>query len=134
MTTQLLQPQEIEVYYIIPTIRKHLAYALKKRGMTQKDIAKLFMVRESTVSQYFNSKRASLVSFNPRVIEELEKSAEKIKNNLDMIKETQKLLKVVRETRTLCDIHKKFSNINFDCDPYETGCLPYRRDTYESYA
>ena len=126
MTTQLLQPQEIEVYYIIPTIRKYLAYALKKKGMAQRDIAKLFMIRESTVSQYFNSKRASLVSFNPMIVKELERSAENIKNNFDVIRETQKLLKVVRETRTLCDAHRKFSDVRLTCDPYEMGCLPYR--------
>ena len=126
MTTQLLQPQEIEVYYIIPTIRKHLAYALKKKGMAQRDIARLFMIRESTVSQYFNSKRASLVSFNPKVVKELERSAEKIENNFDVIRETQRMLKVVRETRTLCDVHRKFSDVKLVCDPYEMGCLPYR--------
>jgi len=126
MTTQLLQPQEVEVYYIIPTIRKYLAYALKRRGMAQRDIARLFMLRESTVSQYFNSKRASLVNFNPEVVKELEKSAEKIENSFDVIRETQRMLKVVRETKTLCDVHRKFSNIKFACDPFEMGCLPYR--------
>mgnify|MGYP001577863493 FL=1 len=35
----LLQPQEIEVYYIIPAIRRQLAMYMKLSGMKQNKIA-----------------------------------------------------------------------------------------------
>ena len=64
MNLQILQPQEIEFHYILPSIRKSLSIHLKRQGLDQKDIAKLLHIRESTVSQYINNKRASKIDFN----------------------------------------------------------------------
>lgn len=113
------------MYYIIPTIRRYMASALKEQGMAQKEIAHLFGVRESTVSQYFSSKRASLVTFPENVVAEIERSTHSMKTGFDMIREVQRLLKVVRETRVLCDVHKKYSGITAPCEPFAMGCLPY---------
>ena len=123
-------PQEIEVYYILPTIRKYLAFSLKEQGMPQKNIADLLLIRESTVSHYINKKRGNFIQFNTLILNEIKKSASKIKNKLDFITETQHLLKLIRETRTLCEIHKKLSAvIPSTCDPFKTGCLPYQKCT-----
>ncbi len=126
MITQLMHPQEVEVFYVIPTLRRYLAHFLKKQGLSQKLIAEIFMVRESTISQYFNAKRAALVTFPQAVADEIEVSAGRIKTHMDVIREMQRLLQLIRESRTLCDIHRRFSTIKLDCDPLVTGCVPYR--------
>ena len=52
-------PQEIELWYVIPSLRKALVTVLKKKGMKQKDIAPLLGISEPAVSQYMKDKRAS---------------------------------------------------------------------------
>ena len=64
MVKKLLQPQEIEVFYILPALRRELAVSLKSAGKSQKAIAGLLGVTEAAVSQYFSSKRASQVKFS----------------------------------------------------------------------
>ena len=59
MVNKLIQPQEVEVWYIIPLIRKELALAMKKRKMPQNEIASLLGVTDSAISQYSNNKRAA---------------------------------------------------------------------------
>ena len=70
MSNQMLQPQEVEVFYIIPAIRSYIARFMKKQGRSQKEIARLLGVRESTVSQYMTEKRATL-HFNEEIKERL---------------------------------------------------------------
>jgi predicted transcriptional regulator len=53
---KLLLPQEVETFYIIPALRKHIAIALKKSGMKQKDVADILQVNSAAISQYSSSK------------------------------------------------------------------------------
>ena len=45
-------PQEIEVWYILPAIRKELVVVLKESGLTQRKIAGMLKVTEAAISQY----------------------------------------------------------------------------------
>ena len=112
---KLLQPQEIEVFYIIPAIRKHLAMQMKSSGLKQKRIAELLQIEEGTVSQYLSNKRGNQVSFNEKVIKEVENSAKLIKDQTTLLGETQRLLSLIRQSGDLCKFHKKFSNIPKTC-------------------
>lgn len=49
MKTQLIMPQEVEVFYAIPALRREMAFAMKASGKKQKEIAKLLCVEESTI-------------------------------------------------------------------------------------
>ena len=60
-------PQEIEVWHIIPAIRKELVVALKEKGNSQKKIADLLNLSEAAVSQYLKLKRAREIIFNADV-------------------------------------------------------------------
>ena len=51
-------PQEIEVWYIIPALRREFASILKEKGFPQKQIAEKLKLTESAVSQYLKLKRA----------------------------------------------------------------------------
>lgn len=114
----MLQPQEIEVWYILPAIRRELAMLLtKKHGLSQKDTAKILNVSAPAVSQYMKSKRASEVKFTEDTRRLIEKASEKIiKDNSKLISEIQNLIAVIRKDLTLCKIHRsKNKDIPAEC-------------------
>ena len=120
----ILQPQEIEVFYIIPTLRKHLAIAMKKQGMKQSRIAELLEIQNATVSQYIKGKRGDKIKFPEKIVKEIEHSSSKIHDKISLIRETQKILLLIRNTGALCTIHKQLSpTIPCSCNPNLTGCF-----------
>ena len=72
-------PQEIEVRYILPAIRRELARIfIHEHKMSQKNAAKILGLTEAAVSQYQHSKRAKEVVFSNEVVSEIKKSAERV--------------------------------------------------------
>ena len=116
MKLQIIQPQEVEVFYILPAIRSRMAAALKEQGMIQKNIAKLLCVQESTISQYLSSKRAADVKFNAGIDEEIAAAVRKIKTKEDMIRETQHILQMVKDEKILCKVHEAIGDVPAGCD------------------
>lgn len=112
----LLEPQEIEVFYILPAIRRELTINLKQLGLKQTEIANLLGVTTSAISQYLNSKRAAEVKFTNELKQDIKKSAIKIKQGSFLLEETQYLLNKTRDARITCQIHKKFANIPGNCE------------------
>ncbi len=122
MASKLLLPQEIETFYVIPSLRRQLALCLKEKGMKQKDIAHLLGIDTAAISQYISNKRGSKIKFEGKVLQEIHTSAEAIKDHYSYLRETQRLLRIIRETNTLCQIHKLFSPVPGNCEPKEVGC------------
>ena len=117
---QLQMPQEIEVWYVLPAIRRKIAKQMLSAGLKQKEIAKSLKVTEPAVSQYLKSKRAKKVNFNKKINKSIKKSAELLmKNKSCVIREIQKCCKLVREEGILCKIHVRESNVAGKCK----GCL-----------
>ena len=116
MKLQLIQPQEIEVFYILPAIRSRMAYALKAQGMRQKEIAGLLCVQESTISQYLSSKRAAEVKFSSAIDREITAAVKMIKSKEDLIRETQNILDMARSEKITCNVHKSVSDVPAGCD------------------
>jgi hypothetical protein len=104
-------PQEIEVWYIIPAIRKNLAYLLlNKYKLKQKETARILGVSKAAVSQYMSRKRASIVKFPLKIKKEFEKSAELIvKNKKNALKEILRLLTLIKRSKCSCSICKKYN-------------------------
>ncbi len=104
-------PQEIEVWYVIPTIRKELARIFtSKYKLKQKEAAKILGVSKAAVSQYMHSKRANSINFPTRISKEIERSADIIVNNKKaVVREIVRLLNVVKRTRNLCPVCKKYN-------------------------
>ena len=100
-------PQELEVWYVIPAIRKELASAMKSNGLKQVEIAKRLGVTKSAITQYINESRGNEIKLNERIKKEVVGSAQKINNTMDTIREIQYLLSVTREEKVICQIHKK---------------------------
>lgn len=110
-------PQEIEVWYIIPSIRRELAKAMSAKGMRQKKIAELLGLTEAAISQYLKKKRAKEVEFLPETMEEIRKSADAItKNPESLICEMQRILNLVKKSKTLCRVHYKFGRLPQKCE------------------
>ncbi len=117
---KLMTPQEIEVWYILPSIRKEFAKVMVEKGMSQKDVAKKLHLTEPAISQYLKEKRANDVKFNAQVKSEVKKSVDKIlKENSPhiLICELQRMLSVVKQEMVLCDVHKKLdASLPANCD------------------
>ena len=75
---KLIFPQEIEVWYILPVIRKKVTLKLIEHGLAQKDIAALMQVTPAAISQYKKEKRAKVELFDAGMEVELDKSVKKI--------------------------------------------------------
>jgi len=102
-------PQEIEVWYIIPAIRRELAKSMiDDFKFTQKQVANHMALTEAAVSQYLNLKRAKEVIFTQAVLEEIKKSASSIiENNITLVPEMLRLCHLTDVKQVMCDIHKK---------------------------
>lgn len=114
-----LFPQEIETWYVIPTIRKELSIAMVKLGKTQKEVAKILNITEPTVSNYINSKRGQFIEFDERAESIIKKAAENLNKNSskeEMIAEIMKISEYIKESKLLCQIHKKYANISDTCN------------------
>ncbi|MFH1072401.1 MAG: helix-turn-helix domain-containing protein [Nanoarchaeota archaeon] len=99
--------QELEVWYIIPSIRKQLAEVMKKKGLTQTKIAGILGITEAAVSQYLKSKRAAKVIFSETMKKEIEKSAEKLMAKKSQRSEVQRLVKLAEKNLSVCGVCKE---------------------------
>ena len=104
-------PQEIEVWYVIPAIRKELAKILiKKYKLKQKKVAEILGITESAISQYLHKKRAKEIGFPKSMKKNLENAAEKIfKNNRKALSEIIWLLNVAKKQGIICQVCKKYN-------------------------
>jgi uncharacterized protein len=109
-------PQEIEVWYIIPALRRELAMMMKAQGLKQKEIAEKLDITEPAVSQYIKNKRAKTIRFNKKVTEEIKKSSGRIAsgkttNNYEL----QRILDMIRREKILCELHRMHTGLPHDC-------------------
>ncbi|MCD4666600.1 helix-turn-helix domain-containing protein [archaeon] len=104
----MIQPQELEVWYVIPSIRKGFAQHMLKKGLSQKEIAKKLRITEAAISYYLKNKRAKELKFDKHINKEIGKSADRIIKNSDLLmKEIQRICKIVKITKVLCKLHRK---------------------------
>jgi predicted transcriptional regulator len=134
-----MMPQEVEVWYVLPAIRREIAKVMKTKEVprigddnklrhhriTQKEIAKMLGVTEPAITQYLLKKRGmrsrgDQVVIPERFMKEIEKSAdtmiavfEKSQNEDDlyeiMTREVNRVIDVIRNDGAMCDIHRQFS-------------------------
>lgn len=117
MSTTMMLPQEIEVWYIIPTLRKELALCLKELGISQKDIAKKLGITEAAVSQYIKGKRGSETEIPNELKSEVMHSAKLIlEDKSNLFKEMNRLCLETKKTDFICHIHRKHTELPSNCD------------------
>lgn len=104
-------PQEIEVWYIIPAIRKELAKALvKEHGMTLEKAGEAIGVTKSAVSQYLHKQRANEIRFSDSMKAEFNDSAKLIvKNPNSALAQILRILNVFKKSGHSCALCKKYN-------------------------
>ena len=116
MTLPEKHPQEIEVWHIIPAVRKELVVVLKKKGQSQKKIAELLNLTEAAVSQYLKSKRAREVTFDVTIKKFIEEAADRIKDQVSAYREVQRIIQQIKKTKVICQIHMAMEEGLESCD------------------
>lgn len=103
-------PQEVEVWYIIPAIRREMAAVMKDFGVKSREIAKLLDVTEAAVSQYGKSKRGCEVVFPGDVKERISLAAERVMRKPSrLVEETTAVCSLIRKKGVLCKVHRRVS-------------------------
>ena len=108
-------PQEFEVWYIIPAIRKGLAEEMLKRDLRQKEIAGRLGITEAAVSQYMKSKRAGGIRLGRAIDREIKASAGRIIEGMDALGEMHRLTELCRKGKVLCRVHRKMGQAPQGC-------------------
>ena len=112
-------PQEIEVWYLIPGLRRELTKILiSDFGFSQKQVSQTLGITESAVSQYIKNKRGNEMKFSREDIQLIQDSANRISvNKSEANREIYNLCVKFRGSESLCDFHKKSDgSIPKDCD------------------
>ncbi len=121
MAPKLIFPQEIEVWYVLPAIRKKVALKMVEQGLAQNKVADIMGITPAAVCQYKKQKRAKVEIFDEEMEKELEKSVKKIiKDNHQLSTEIINLNNKIKEKGIICKIYKKvcaLNNVKGDC-PY----------------
>lgn len=112
-------PQEIEVWDILPAIRKAFAKIfVKDFKLNQKKTAALLQLTEPAVSQYLKEKRAKNILFNDNILKEIKISAKRVLDKKTMLfKEMKRICDLIEVKKIVCKIHKDSNEeIPHDCD------------------
>jgi len=101
-------PQEIEVWYIIPAIRKEMASCLIKDFSYSYDkVGKALGISKAAVSQYMNNKRASKIKFPLLVLKEIMSSCKRINSSKSHANhEIIRILEVMRNKKVSFEVCK----------------------------
>lgn len=114
-----IMPQELDVWYLLPAIRKELVRVfIKENGISQKEAAEIIGVTGAAVSQYLKSKRASEIKFSEEAKKEIRKTGEKIlKDRENIARHIYTLSMKLRNMKCLCKIHKsQDKSVPVNCD------------------
>jgi uncharacterized protein len=114
--------QEVEVWYIIPAVRKELARLLtQKYEMSFEKAGNVLGISKAAISQYLSNKRANKIKLSAEVRKEVEKSAKIINDNpKTAVAEIQRILRYMKENKCSCDVCKRYNKdvLNYcNCEP-----------------
>ncbi|MFH1521557.1 MAG: hypothetical protein ABIF18_01230 [archaeon] len=106
-----LLPQEIEVWYIIPAVRKELAKLLTgKYELSYEKAGAILGISKAAVSQYLSNKRANKIKLNSDTKKEVAQSAKVIVKNPKLaLGEIQRILKFMKDSKCSCNVCKKYN-------------------------
>ena len=104
-------PQEIEVWYIIPAIRKEFSRVLtQKHKLTFEKAGAILGISKAAISQYLGNKRAGKIKLPGEIKKEITKSAAILmKDNKRAVKEIMRILKLMKSKGCSCGVCKKFN-------------------------
>ncbi len=86
------------------------------QGLKQVEIAKKLGITKAAVNQYISEKRGNEIKFNSKLKEVIKESSKKINNEFDAVREIQYLIKVSRNEKVACQIHKDLDDNYKKCN------------------
>lgn len=111
-------PQEIEVWYVLPALRRELAKNfVKVHGLSQKKAASILSMTEAAISQYLGEKRGQDLKFNKEELTMISETANKIlEDEKNLNKYLYELSVKFRGIDSVCKIHMKMDkSLPKDC-------------------
>ena len=114
-----IMPQEIEVWYLIPALRRELAISfIKDYGLNQKKAAEILGITDAAISQYISLKRGNEIKFSKDEMNSIKKTAgEIVKNPSNVTGNIYKLSVSLRKSKAICGIHlSQDKSLGKDCD------------------
>ncbi|MFT4310162.1 MAG: transcriptional regulator [Candidatus Woesearchaeota archaeon] len=102
-------PQEFEVWYVIPALRRALSIALiDNHKLKQKEVAQLLGVSEAAISQYRTTKRAQQLQFNDKELRTITQYAKKMHTQPQQShKLFYELTQTLKASMSVCQLHKQ---------------------------
>lgn len=123
----MLQPQEVVVAKLLPTIRARLAQELLRMyHMKQVDVARALGITQAAVSHYNTKSRGvdqELIRRFPEIRAFVDDMAVKISKGMsrsEQISNINRFCFELMQTARFCEYHKRFGDI----DPMCTACFP----------
>lgn len=111
-------PQEIEVWYIIPAIRKEMSICFSKEHKISYDnIALMMGLTKAAISQYISGKRVEKIKIHPKALEEVKVSCKRVVSNKSIvIKEISRILEIIKRKKLHCEMcGKMIEGVLHDC-------------------
>ncbi len=110
---KLIYPQEVEVWFVLPALRKKLCLKLIEKGLSQKEVSQMMNSTQASISQYVKHKRAMEKLFDKELDNEIEKSAVRLVRKKDKLNaEIMRLNEIVKSNGIICQVHKSKSLLN----------------------
>jgi len=112
-------PQELEVWYIIPAIRKSLSKCLiKDFEMSYEKVGAILGISKAAVSQYMKNKRATKIKLHDRVDKEIMSSCKNIINKKSpSTDEIQRIIRFIKDKQIPSEVCEKLKEgILNDCE------------------
>lgn len=113
-------PQEIEVKYVIPAIRRGFVDVLiRERGMSQRQAAGFLGLTEAAVSQYLHGKRASEVTLPKTILREIRHSIDILGEShtaRDLVGQIYRVSQLPDVKKIVCNIHREHSEEFSNCE------------------
>jgi len=99
-------PQEIEVWYIIPAIRREMSSCLiKDYKVSYEKVGRILGVSKAAVSQYLKGKRAAKIKLPKEVKPKIMASCKTLsKDKGSSVEEITKILKFIRDKNLPCEV------------------------------
>tara|TARA_Y100000310_G_scaffold172170_2_gene172306 strand:- start:7975 stop:8349 length:375 start_codon:yes stop_codon:yes gene_type:complete len=109
-------PQEIEVWFVIPAVRRELAKSFLSKGRSQKEAADLLGISEAAISQYLSDKRGNELQFDAAEKKKISETADNILKGGHLMQEMHRLVVNLRAATSVCKMHKKMDKgLPHDC-------------------
>lgn len=116
LTMMKLLPQHIELWYIIPAIRREFAIEMARQEIKNVEIAEILGVTKAAVSQYFSKTRAVEFRFDAEITNEIKESTIRIIDKRNSNEEIQRIINIMWQNKSICKFHHLKEKLDNNCN------------------